>query len=84
MCIYFVLKNGWASLKNHYGSFEGLVKITVLMGVTIFVFFCHLKKGHFQISLLLSLYTVPKIKFIVKLVVCFQRGDAKEQTHSVG
>ena len=47
MCIYFVLKNGWASLKNHNGSFEGLVKITVLMGVTIFVFFCHLKKDTF-------------------------------------
>ena len=70
MCIYFVLKNGWASLKNHNGSFEGLVKITVLMGVTIFVFFCHLKKGHFPVSLLLSLFTVPKIISIVKIVVC--------------
>ena len=48
MCIYFVLKNGWASLKKHNGSFEGLVKITVLMGVTIFAFFCHLKKDTFK------------------------------------
>jgi len=45
MCIYIVLKNGWASLKKHNGSFEGLVKITVLMGLS---FFATSKKGHFH------------------------------------
>ena len=48
MCIYFELKNGWASLKNHNGSFEGLVKITVLMGVTILSFFATSKKDTFK------------------------------------
>ena len=77
-------KNGWTSLKNHNGSFGVLVKISVLIVVTILAFFCYLKKGHSPLCLLLSLCTVPKFISIAEIVVCFQRRDAKVQTHIVG